>query len=49
MSVFVEKTATVQDIIDEVKKDFKFSDDGTGVLRFEILRPFRIYIFWLII
>uniref|UniRef100_A0A1I8BMR8 Ubiquitin carboxyl-terminal hydrolase n=1 Tax=Meloidogyne hapla TaxID=6305 RepID=A0A1I8BMR8_MELHA len=33
LSVFVDKTATVQDIIDEAKKEFKFSEDGTGFLR----------------
>jgi ubiquitin carboxyl-terminal hydrolase 7 len=33
LSIFVEKSATVQDILDEAKKDFKFSEDGTGVLR----------------
>uniref|UniRef100_A0A915LYV6 Ubiquitin carboxyl-terminal hydrolase 7 n=1 Tax=Meloidogyne javanica TaxID=6303 RepID=A0A915LYV6_MELJA len=33
LSVFVNKSATVQDILDEAKKDFKFSEDGTGILR----------------
>jgi hypothetical protein len=36
LSVFIEKSATIQDIIDEAKKEFKFSENGTGILRFGI-------------
>ena len=33
MSVFIEKSATIGDIIEQAKKEFKFSEDGSGVLR----------------
>jgi len=39
----VNKSATVQDILDEAKKDFKFSEDGTGILRF--FHPFFLTMF----
>jgi hypothetical protein len=33
MSVFIEKTGSMQDIIEEARKEFKFSEEGTGILR----------------
>ena len=33
--MFIDKNAgTVQDILDEARKEFKFSEEGTGELRF---------------
>uniref|UniRef100_A0A914H2D2 Ubiquitin carboxyl-terminal hydrolase 7 n=1 Tax=Globodera rostochiensis TaxID=31243 RepID=A0A914H2D2_GLORO len=33
MSIFVEKNASVQTLLDEARKEFKFADHGTNVLR----------------
>lgn len=37
ISVFIEKTGSIQDIIDEAKKEFKLSEEGSGILRFDHL------------
>lgn len=41
MNLFVEKNGTVGHVLEEAKKEFPYSENGTGQLRYDLLFYYR--------